>query len=326
LASPYIRDYRHYNSAGTDPITIQRPNYQVGDIILVVYNSGNWSNSRQPSLSTHGFTQLNPWTGTGGEPFNLRVIFYKTATANEPSTYSIDVSSAYERTTVTIMTIANAEYAKVFNTQSYNTNLGSVTKDSLVIASLTTEGTPPNPNGGYSLLATGRTGTDSRQHPVYQKSYAANEQIKSASVSAAWNSTYMIYLVFTEKISNNAPTTPSSLTGAIQDTLHMTGESVTLNWGASTDQDGDAITYELEFTKDGSTWTSIQTGISATTFNHTFTNDDTDVGQFRVRAKDSKGGYSGYTLSPKFKTRRKLLLIKDGESFKTFKSGSWQII
>jgi hypothetical protein len=122
------------------------------------------------------------------------------------------------------------------------------------------------------------------------------------------------------------PSPPGTISGVSQDALYMIGENILLNWVSSTDPEGDAITYEMEFTKDGSTWTSLQTGISATTFNHIFTNDDTDVGQFRVRAKDSKGGYSGYTLSPKFKTRRKLLLIKDGESFKTFKSGSWQII
>lgn len=204
MASPYIRDYRHYNTANTDPIVIQRPSYQPGDIILVIYNSDNWSNSRQPVLP--GFTQLNPYSGTSNEPFNLRVIFYKTATANEPSSYSIDVNGAYDRTTVTIMTIANAEYNTVFNTQSYNANLGSVSKDSLVICSLTTNGTPPNPNGPYNLFVTGITGTDSRQHPIYQKAYAANQQIVSASTSASWNSTYMIYLVFTAKTVYSTPT------------------------------------------------------------------------------------------------------------------------
>lgn len=322
---PYIRDYRQYNTANQNPIVIQRPSYQVGDIILVIYNSGDWSNVRLPSLK-NGFTQLNPYTGSNGEPFNLRVIFYKTATENEPATYSISLNGPYNRTTVTIMTIANAKYNKVFTTSIYNINLGYISKDSLVISSLTTHGSPPNPNGLYDLVVTGTMTGETRQHPIYQKSYAANEMIRSANTTSSWNSNSMIYLVFEANRTNNPPTQPGEfIVCPSKNSINISGEIVELQWGASIDQDRDSVAYKLEL-YNGSSWISIASNITVTSYSTILPNLDTDKAQFRVKAIDSKEGQSDYTLSNIFIIATQLTLIRDQDAVKTYQDGEWKII
>ncbi|MGX5491846.1 hypothetical protein [Bacillus thuringiensis] len=325
MSSPYIRDYRQYNTANQNPIVIQRPNYQVGDIILVIYNSGNWSNERLPSLK-NGFTQLNPHTGLNDEPFNLRVIFYKEAAENEPTSYSISLASSYNRTTVTIMTIANAKYNKVFNNKLTNINLGYIPKDSLVICSLTTQGAPLNPNGLYNLVVNGTMEGESRQHPIYQKSYAANEMIRSAVSSASWNSTYMIYLVFERKNTNIPPTQPGEFTMyPSQNSMNLSSEIVELQWGVSIDKNEDPITYTLEI-YNGVTWITVASNIITTSYSTILPTLDTDKAQFRVKAVDSKAGQSNYTLGNVFTIANCLLLVQDNDIVKSFKDGVWKSI
>lgn len=92
---------------------------------------------------------------------------------------------------------------------------------------------------------------------------------------------------------NQAPTTPPSIT--VPDEVRS-GKTAEISWAASVDPEGGAITYELERSINSGAWTNIYTGNAASY-------DDTGVGtsantvQWRVRAKDVNGAYSGYTSS-----------------------------
>lgn len=127
-------------------------------------------------------------------------------------------------------------------------------------------------------------------------------------------------------VGNNPPTQPGVITGIEEGSVYLNGEMININWGASSDSDGDVIGYDIEFTIDGSSWNSLATGVAETTRNYEITGAESDVVQFRIRAKDPKGGYSPFVYSPKFKTRKKLILIQDGDVIKTFKNGNWQAI
>ncbi len=90
---------------------------------------------------------------------------------------------------------------------------------------------------------------------------------------------------------NNVPTAPSALNIP---TIYG-GKSNTISWRASTDPDGDSVSYELECSIDGGAFATIYSGNSLSC-NHTVPYDSNTV-QYRVRAVDGRGGYSTYTTS-----------------------------
>ena len=92
---------------------------------------------------------------------------------------------------------------------------------------------------------------------------------------------------------NNAPTTPPSIT--VPEDVRS-GKGLTVSWAASVDPDTDAVSYELERQYNGGAWSKIYDG-AATQFTDTITTAMNSV-TYRVRAKDSKNAYSGYTTSP----------------------------
>jgi hypothetical protein len=90
---------------------------------------------------------------------------------------------------------------------------------------------------------------------------------------------------------NDAPSTPTTLNVP----TIIGGMPNTISWGASTDPDGDSVSYELGCSYSGGAFSVIYTGTSRT-YNHTVPYGTTSV-QYRIRAVDSKGAYSGYTTS-----------------------------
>lgn len=136
----------------------------------------------------------------------------------------------------------------------------------------------------------------------------------------------LIDVYFSFKESNQPPTIPGNIQGIMNNGLYINGESIEINWDASFDPEGDAISYEIEFTVDGSNWYSLEKDIKVTSRRFNITNKDTDVAQFRVRAKDDKGVYSDYSYSAIFRTRRKVFLIQDNNIVKSFKDGVWKAI
>lgn len=89
---------------------------------------------------------------------------------------------------------------------------------------------------------------------------------------------------------NESPTTPTLTApngGETWDTVH------TITWNASTDPEGDSITYEIDLSTDnGNTWKNIATGVSGTSYEYDFSNETaSSICLIRIRA------YDGYSYS-----------------------------
>jgi hypothetical protein len=108
---------------------------------------------------------------------------------------------------------------------------------------------------------------------------------------------------------NNAPTAPGAITVPLSDLNHT---SARINWGASTDQEGDLVTYEVEYGINNTAgWTSAGTTTSTSMQLNGLTENKVYV--VRVRALDSYGGLSGWnerdpafraTAAPEIKTSK----------------------
>ncbi len=94
-------------------------------------------------------------------------------------------------------------------------------------------------------------------------------------------------------INNTAPTAPSSIT--VPNTV-LGGSTLTITWGAASDQDGNLSGYSLERQVDGGSWSVIYTG-NTLSYTDTITKGWAKV-CYRVRAYDSNNAYSGYVTSP----------------------------
>ncbi|NYV68949.1 hypothetical protein HYI36_27180 [Bacillus sp. Gen3] len=111
------------------------------------------------------------------------------------------------------------------------------------------------------------------------------------------NETNSNYVYLERESLNTAPTTPGAFSSPVSGTILKGGQGVIIAHGASTDPDGNAITYETEASYNGGAFTNIRTG-SSTSFDYTISSDKAKTSvQFRVRAKDSAGAYSGYQTS-----------------------------
>ncbi|MCM3454860.1 fibronectin type III domain-containing protein [Heyndrickxia oleronia] len=92
---------------------------------------------------------------------------------------------------------------------------------------------------------------------------------------------------FSVTVQNQAPTTP---TISVPNKTFEYGDKETITWSASSDLDGDSITYELEVSYNkGSTWSKLYNGPNRY-FDYTVPNNQNNA-MFRVRAFD------GYTYS-----------------------------
>ena len=76
----------------------------------------------------------------------------------------------------------------------------------------------------------------------------------------------------------------------------MGGSNPVISWDASTDQQGQAITYLLERSTNGGGWATIFTGI-ARTFTDTVAAGTATTVQYRVRARNTSGQYSPFNTS-----------------------------
>jgi hypothetical protein len=72
--------------------------------------------------------------------------------------------------------------------------------------------------------------------------------------------------------------------------------TLTVTWGAASDQDGNLSGYSLERQVDGGAWSVVYTG-NTLSFTDTITKGWAKV-CYRVRAYDSNNAYSGYVTSP----------------------------
>lgn len=91
---------------------------------------------------------------------------------------------------------------------------------------------------------------------------------------------------------NRAPSAPASIDVP---TSVRGGESLTVTWGAATDEDGNLSGYTLERRYDGGSWAQVYKGINRT-YTDAITKGWTSVA-YRVKAYDSAGAESAYTTS-----------------------------
>nr|WP_259544497.1 Ig-like domain-containing protein [Heyndrickxia oleronia] len=112
------------------------------------------------------------------------------------------------------------------------------------------------------------------------------------------NSAFMAdYVELHREPINTAPTMPGAFTSPVSGTVLKGGQSITITHGTSTDAEGNAITYEVEASYNNGGFTNIRSA-AGTSFAYTIPTDKTKTSvQFRVRAKDSAGAYSGYQTS-----------------------------
>jgi hypothetical protein len=95
-----------------------------------------------------------------------------------------------------------------------------------------------------------------------------------------------------EVVTNQAPTAPPSITvpGSVIST-----QQISVSWAASTDPDGNAITYILERQYNGGSWAQVAS-TSGRTFSEAVPATWNSI-RYRVKAQDSLGLASAYTTS-----------------------------
>lgn len=134
------------------------------------------------------------------------------------------------------------------------------------------------------------------------------------------------YVTITFVDNNNPPTKPLSfITQPHIDSKNLSNESIHLSWSPSSDLDGDAIVYKVEF-YNGTDWNTVLSDLSQTSCDFILPNLNVENAQIRVSAIDSKGLSSEYLVSNVFSIQKTFLLVRDNDMVKTFKDGVWKAI
>lgn len=89
---------------------------------------------------------------------------------------------------------------------------------------------------------------------------------------------------------NDAPTTPGAFTSPTNDQIKKGGQSINVNWGVSTDPEGDAVKYDLWFFN--GSWTKIGNLLSLNSKTFTLPADNTNSAIFRVYSNDTQDNSS----------------------------------
>ncbi|EOO44538.1 hypothetical protein [Bacillus cereus] len=176
--------------------------------------------------------------------------------------------------------------------------------------------------GGYSG---GSGGKSNNEGGGGGGSYASPDRVTEFA-SAGYNSSNGYVTIQLIKLEGLPPTVPTNLkvTSSVNN-IYMSGEIVSVSWDASTDPDGSAITYEVEF-YNGSAWSNISAKITDTKYDCILPSIATDKAQIRVRAMDGENNASDYVSSNVFTIAKQLYIIKDGDVSKAYKNGNWESI
>lgn len=164
----------------------------------------------------------------------------------------------------TVTTSSLTRYYQAKNSSTWQTTALTVTGTS----TSATDAIPLSYNGGtiYYVLK-------------FKDAYGASGELKSSN--------YTLQTV-------TPPTAPPSITYA---SSVNGGSSISISWGASTDPENNIAGYEVDRTYNGSTWTNIYRANQPNTLSTTTL---VEYGQsyviFRVRAYDTTGMYSDYTV------------------------------
>ena len=144
--------------------------------------------------------------------------------------------------------------------------------------------------GDISTTVTASTYTPGSNIP-FDRIYWKIRAVDNVGNKSAWSTEFWFDLV------NNAPTQPGAITPS-----NVTSNSASIAWVASTDSDGDTITYEVEYGVNNTPgWTSAGTTNTQSRLLTSLQPETTYV--VRVRATDGKGGASSWReLDPAFTT------------------------
>lgn len=138
-------------------------------------------------------------------------------------------------------------------------------------------------------------------------------QVYSTYVNSSTTSNYIYTPILTIQTHpadlNVAPTVPSSIT--VPETI-QSGQTLTVSWGASSDSNNNFSAYRLERNINGGGWVHIQSG-AGRSFSHAVTRDMNAL-QYRVRAHDTLGAYSGYRTSPVVSVTHNQIPVISGEN------------
>jgi hypothetical protein len=306
MALDIVNDFS--NSSGTCRFS----GHKESDILvafLVSRNTATTQSTVDSHMAGQGFTKIWSYSHTNTQFLGA---YRRTATSEDTVSFSVPSylsCTGYRLVDAVISSIQTA----TSNVLSGNINLG--TKPALVVG-----------QAGMRNLPTDTTG-----FTFYSTYWTNNSYMSSVPTTGSrivpYNSsgTGEVRLIVTEN-PNSAPTTPGLFTVQPEgSSMNLSGETVNVQWNASTDPNGDAIRYDLEF-YNGSSYVTIASNLTSRSFNYTLPSINVSSARFRVRAKDSKGATSSYRTGSSFQVRKQLLLVQDGEEIKTFKNGTWQTI
>ncbi|UYX56201.1 fibronectin type III domain-containing protein (plasmid) [Bacillus thuringiensis] len=291
---------------------------QVGDLIIVMAQSTG--SIRDSSVaSPPGYIKSGEVTSNGNYGSS---VFYKIATESDINSkvtfYTPNTETGIGFGSINVYRNAKILSSDIVNVTGFKVSVPSQQEEVVLLAQV--RGEYPAPKGGYTRIAKhGYTATTMHQ-------YFYNATMITGSTDGEYPEYKVPWVLIGYGEANEPPTKPTSFTKQpTANSMNLSGESAQLEWTASTDLEGDAISYEVEFFN-GSAWNAMASNVTTTSYSAVLPKLDTDKAQFRVRAVDSKGGQSDYTWGNVFTVATCLTLIKDGEIVKTYKGGIWKAI
>ena len=151
------------------------------------------------------------------------------------------------------------------------------------------------PNGGASWISAGSTSTTSRSLSGLDPAQAYDVRVTPTDGMDAGPARTAMSLFETDAL-NSAPTQPGTLSASA-----ITEDSATVSWGASTDSDGDPITYQVEYRPNGSvSW--IDAGSTNTTSRSLSALESTQAYDVRVTPSDATDAGPARTTLNLFET------------------------
>ncbi|HHT7221601.1 TPA: fibronectin type III domain-containing protein [Bacillus cereus] len=292
---------------------------QVGDLIVVMAQStGSISNSA--IISPFGYTKVAEATSNGSMGSSL---FYKIATKEDiDSTVSVDTPRSPTGLGFgSINVYRNGKFLTggVEKTIGFSTPIPSPQEEVVLLQQV--RNNYENPRVGFTRIAEHKYGATT----MHKYFYNVNNTVPS-SIDGDYPEYGVPFTVIGYSEGNEPPTKPELFVKQpTVNSMNLSGESVQLEWTVSTDKEGDSISYEVEL-YNGSDWVSVESSVTVNFYATILPSLDTDKAQFRVRAKDNKGGKSDYTLGNVFTIATRLLLVQDNNIVKSYKDGVWKAI
>ncbi|HDX9674004.1 TPA: hypothetical protein ROY08_001261 [Bacillus cereus] len=321
--------FKERSSAGalTNSLTVSRPSGIIleGDLLVAHIIADNHTSSRETiTRYPSGWEKLED---TKGVNYNSHAVLYKVATSNEPASYVFDFDFKDEfAVNIGHFSTDSGQPTKLGIKTSYSRpDAGSsvsisLDMDFLYVSFFTTH------SSSTMSIPSGMSMTWNTRIVSYTYSSAGHKWMSgggTTGISSVSNADKCISIAIVTM--NQPPTQPGDITG-IQESLYVAGESIKLSWGASTDQEGDSITYDIDV-YNGSSWVPVATNISDISIPIVVpSNINTANAKIRVQAKDTIGNKSPYKESQNFSIYDKMLLIRDGDTVKSYKNGIWKII